>query len=104
MRYLFKIRRLREFHARVKFGERPHPLHPTPTRDYQPLPPGVHIDEKLAFYEKGFYKVAIRYLPRKDAAAITNLQVNADYARCLESQKPADQRQPAVVVEEEEAR
>ncbi|KAI9552163.1 hypothetical protein GHT06_022500 [Daphnia sinensis] len=98
MRYLFKIRRLGEFHAQVKFGERPRPLHPTPTREYQPLPPGVHIDEKLAF---GFYKIAIRYLPRKEAVAIKNLQVTADYDRYLESQKPPDQRK-SVVVEEEE--
>ncbi|KAK4021624.1 hypothetical protein OUZ56_003535 [Daphnia magna] len=100
--YLGKIRRLGEFHAQVKFGERPHPLHPTPTRPYQPLPPGVHIDEKLAFYETGFYSVAIRYLPPSDAVAVTNLQVNADKARYLESLKPEDQRQPIVVVKEEQ--
>lgn len=102
MRYLWKIRRLGEFHAQVKFGERPYPLQPTPSRPYQPLPPGVHIDEKLAFYETGYYNVAIRYLPRKDAVAITNLQVNADYAKYLESLKPEDQRQPIVVVEEQQ--
>ncbi|XP_045024039.1 uncharacterized protein LOC116935331 [Daphnia magna] len=102
MRYLGKIRRLGEFHAQVKFGERPHPLHPTPTRPYQPLPPGVHIDEKLAFYETGFYSVAIKYLPRSDAVGVTNLQVNADKARYLESLKPEHQRQPIVVVKEEQ--
>ncbi|KZS16482.1 Uncharacterized protein APZ42_017772, partial [Daphnia magna] len=102
MRYLGKISRLEEFHAQVKFGERPHPLHPTPTRPYQPLPPGVHIDEKLAIYETGFYNVAIRYLPRRDAVVVTNLQVNADKARYLESLKPEDQRQPIVVVEEQQ--
>ncbi|KAK4012172.1 hypothetical protein OUZ56_021271 [Daphnia magna] len=100
--YLGKIRRLGEFHAQVKFGERPHPLHPTPTRPYQPLPPGVHIDEKLAFYETGFYSVAIKYLPRSDAVGVTNLQVNADKARYLESLKPEHQRQPIVVVKEEQ--
>ncbi|KAK4022580.1 hypothetical protein OUZ56_008039 [Daphnia magna] len=102
MRYLWKIRRLGEFHAQIKFGERPHPLQPTPSRPYQPLPPGVHIDEKMAFYETGYYNVAIRYLPRKDAVAVTNLQVNADYAKYLESLKPEDQRQPIVVVEEQQ--
>ncbi|KAI9565163.1 hypothetical protein GHT06_008939 [Daphnia sinensis] len=101
MTYLLKIRRLGEFHAQVKFGERPHPLHPTPTREYQPLPPGVHIDEKLAFYETSFYKIASRYLPRKEAVAVTNMQVNADYDRYLESQKPPSQRKPVVVEERE---
>ncbi|KAK4007210.1 hypothetical protein OUZ56_012370 [Daphnia magna] len=74
----------------------------TPSRPYQPLPPGVDIDEKLAFYETGYYNVAIRYLPRKDAVAVTNLQVNADYAKYLEPLKPEDQRQPIVVVEEQQ--
>lgn len=79
---------------KYEFGERPHPLQPTPSRPYQPLPAGVTIDEKLAFYETGFYGVAIRYLPRPDAVAVTDLQVNADYARYLESLRPNLQKQP----------
>ncbi|KAI9552566.1 hypothetical protein GHT06_020420 [Daphnia sinensis] len=43
--------RLGEFHAQVKFS--PQKLKPTPSRLYQPLPPGVNIDEKLVFYETG---------------------------------------------------
>ncbi|KAI9553694.1 hypothetical protein GHT06_021634 [Daphnia sinensis] len=78
-----KIRRLRVYHARIKFGE--FGLSPTePVEpEYRILLHGVTIDETLGAYEEGFYSIAINCLPRDEAVAITNIRVHADYARYL---------------------
>lgn len=55
----------------------------------------------FAFYETGFYSVTTCYLSRPYAVAVTNLQVNADYARYLEFLNPNKQKQPAATVEKE---
>ncbi len=59
------------------------------------MPHGVTIDAKLGAYEEGFYSIAIKYLPRDEAVAITNIRVNADYRRYLNFLRGLPTREPA---------
>ncbi|XP_045030328.1 uncharacterized protein LOC123472571 [Daphnia magna] len=92
--YLNRIRRLGVYHARIKFGEFGPSLTEPVEPEYRPLPHGVTIDAKLGAYEEGFYSIAIKYLPRDEAVAITNIRVNADYARYLNFLRGLPTREP----------
>ncbi|KAI9552659.1 hypothetical protein GHT06_020530 [Daphnia sinensis] len=83
-KYLNSIQRYGVFLGQIHFGERPCPPNRQRETTSKALPLGVTIDQKLSRFETGYYSVAIRYLPREEAVAATNIQVNRDYKKHLE--------------------